>query len=671
MPTLTSLLARDGVVSLDVIEQALQRQVLEGGELDTALLELGALKDEDLLARYRADSYDLVPALRAELDDLEVELCEAFPAELARGYQLVPLAKSSHGLVLASAWPLSSDAQQAIADRTGGQIELRIGTELRVLAALERHYGVSLGMRLSRLIERLGGPLRVSEPPPPPPPRPSAAPAEVQREPMGPPVRVTQTVKLGTVRSLPSATVSATDVVSTRSSRPSLRTPGGRLSGAPRGPLTRLRAMDLLEQADDRDRVLDAFFAFARQYFSCTVLFALRDDHLLGLEASGLASDTVRSLEIAVPSTSTVHAVVLGRTARIVDLSATPSDLPLVEALGRVGEQPAALLPIAIRRRIVAVLYGDRSGEPMSINELWELLHTLPAVSGAFERIIKLHKLQAVQARRASGREAREARAGAKRISAPPAKPGAALYGRNKIVTSSGLAGRASVAPPAPSAPPEPIQSTPPSARAKERSDRLSDAADTEPSLPPMAAMGDNAPALRGGASGDTAPALRGGASSSAIDDGDEPAPSSDPPTAVSNLAEPLAEAVAADGAGESTATLPLPGIYRFSRRRESDITRPGRPSNLPARRHSLTPATQDPPATRTLSQPPPGAGSYALGNPEPSEAHTETKPSPARPADGRPASQRPAPLPAREPPNSGAAPGLRGGASATSTLSP
>src|SRR5690349_16894263 len=445
MPTLTSLLARDGVVSLDVIEQALQRQVLEGGELDTALLELGAVKDEDLLARYRAESYDLAPALRAQLDDLESELCDAFPAELARAYQLVPLAKTSNGQVLASAWPLSSDAQQAIADRTGGKIELRIGTELRVLAALERHYGVSLGTRLSRLIERMGGPLRVSEPPPPPA-RPSAAPVEAPREPAGPPVRVMQVVKLGTVRSLPSATVSPNDVVSTRSSRPSLRALGGRLSGSPRGPLTRLRAMDLLEQAEDRDRVLDAFFSFARQYFSCTVLFALRDDHLLGLEAAGLASDTVRSLEIPVPSTGTVHAVVLGRTARIVDLSATPSDLPLVEALGRIGDQPAALLPIAIRRRIVAVLYGDRSGEPMTINELGELLHTLPAVSGAFERIIKLHKLQAVQARRASGREAREARAVAKRSSEPP-KPSAALFGRNKINTSSGMTGRASVAP--------------------------------------------------------------------------------------------------------------------------------------------------------------------------------------------------------------------------------
>lgn len=585
MPTLTSLLARDGVVSLDVIEQALQRQVLEGGELDTALLELGAVKDEDVLARYRAESYDLVPALRVQLDDLESELCEAFPAELARAYQLVPLAKSSNGLVLASAWPLSGDAQQAIADRTGGQIELRIGTELRVLAALERHFGVPLGTRLSRLIEKLGGPLRVSTPPPV-----LLLDADPRDAPSGPPVRVMQMVRLGTVRSLPSAAVSPDDVVSTRSSRPSMRAGPGRLSGAPRGPVTRVRAMDLLEQADDRDRVLDAFFAFARQYFSTTVLFALRDEHLYGLESSGMPSELARSLEIPVPTTGTVHAVVLGRAARIVDLSQTPVDLPLIEALGRVRDQPSALLPIAIRRRIVAVLYGDRSGEPMTINELWELLHTLPAVSAAFERIIKLHKLQAVQARRASGREAREARAVANRQPSTPIRSG----------TLGGLGRKTSTTP------------------------RPGDAA--------AAADSSTAPALRGGASvGSTAPALHDG--------------SSVHPGPVQLPAEPLAEplpkplpeqqaeqstAVPAATNGESAAheanvheaapiaestdeAIESGAMRTLAERRERDVTLPSRPSKLPARRQSLTPSTQEPPASRTLSQPPPGAGSYGM----------------------------------------------------------
>ena len=67
MPTLTSLLSRDGVVSLDTIEQALQRQVLEGGELDTALLELSRVpenvrrRSRDYAARWPRSTETFAP----------------------------------------------------------------------------------------------------------------------------------------------------------------------------------------------------------------------------------------------------------------------------------------------------------------------------------------------------------------------------------------------------------------------------------------------------------------------------------------------------------------------------------------------------------------------------------------------------------------------------------
>ena len=63
MSALTSLLVRDEVVSVQQIEDALQRQVLEGGEIDTALLELDAAS-ENTLNSYRAASYGLPAASR-------------------------------------------------------------------------------------------------------------------------------------------------------------------------------------------------------------------------------------------------------------------------------------------------------------------------------------------------------------------------------------------------------------------------------------------------------------------------------------------------------------------------------------------------------------------------------------------------------------------------------
>lgn len=454
MATLTSLLARDGVVPLDVIEQALQRQVLEGGEIDTAVLELTSVA-ENVLASYRAASYGLPPASRQELERADATLAAALPKALALEHGVVPIARDEKTLVLAAVWPLRAQALEEIAQRTGLAPSLRIGTELRTHAALARCYGEVLPRRLSRLCERLDAespgatldvrpPAQPSEPPwrdrvsTPRPPRrapesvaegDASTHAEPHVEPrvesaasarrkerahddevLPPPVRVVQVVRLGgSVRPAETRSVAGTRATGdddTRPARPSKLPPRpsspfrvGRISAAPRGPLTQPQAMELLGRAQDRDRVLDAFFSFARQYFACAVLFALREDRLLGLEASGLPELDVRALDLSVPRTGSVQATVLERGARVLDLTATPADQALAEALSRTHAQPCAVIPIAIRQRIVAVLYGDRGGEALQLGDLAPLLQTLPAVSAAFERIIQQHKAHAIAAR--------------------------------------------------------------------------------------------------------------------------------------------------------------------------------------------------------------------------------------------------------------------------------
>jgi hypothetical protein len=161
----------------------------------------------------------------------------------------------------------------------------------------------------------------------------------------------------------------------------------------------------MLAAAHDRDRVLEIFFSYARQYFECTVLFAVRDERLLGLDASGLPSvEQLRTVEVPfaregkVPSN--ILNVVLSRKPQILTLHGGDADRMLVTAINREQAQPCALIPIVIRQRIVSLLYGDRGGESLLLTELSELIDTLPAIGAAFERIIHERKLQAIDARR-------------------------------------------------------------------------------------------------------------------------------------------------------------------------------------------------------------------------------------------------------------------------------
>src|SRR5690349_9854288 len=135
MPTLTSLLARDSVVSLDVIEQALQRQVLEGGELDTALLELGVIPDEDALARYRALSFERPVATRDALATADASLRDLIPLEVVQAHRILPLSRRDGQLIVASAWPPPETALANLAEVSGATPVVHIGIELRVQEA--------------------------------------------------------------------------------------------------------------------------------------------------------------------------------------------------------------------------------------------------------------------------------------------------------------------------------------------------------------------------------------------------------------------------------------------------------------------------------------------------------------------------------------------------------
>ena len=78
MSSLTSLLARDEIVSVHAIEDALQRQVLEGGEIDTALLELGVVP-ENTLSAYLAATVGLQSVAREELMGVSDETLKLLP----------------------------------------------------------------------------------------------------------------------------------------------------------------------------------------------------------------------------------------------------------------------------------------------------------------------------------------------------------------------------------------------------------------------------------------------------------------------------------------------------------------------------------------------------------------------------------------------------------------
>lgn len=454
MPSLASLLTRDAVVSVELIERALERQTLEGGELDTALLELNAVP-ENVLAAYRAALYRSEPVGRGELLRVESAVIDCVTGKHAQRFHVIPVAMQEGMLVVASATPLTDEARTTLEAAAASPISVRITTEARIVSALERYYGVSIPERMRKLCAELDARspgvlvyVELDKPSKPHKPnkRSTAPPATglntnaphgrtQQRMSASPglpgdaPVHVTRVVELGselraeqakradhaadaaTAQTAPQADPrDKDDPFDTRPARPS-KLPGARNSQRPpaasparedetgRTSIADIALVRALGKAQDRVAVEDTLLTHAAKHFECTVLFEVRDKFLMGRSGVGLARGIdVASLESAM--SRSLQAIVLAGKPRVLDLYRDCPGDTLVSLLDRSTAQPCAVLPVSLGKRVVIALYADRGGKPLTSGDIAELCAALPSAGIALERILQERKFGALEARR-------------------------------------------------------------------------------------------------------------------------------------------------------------------------------------------------------------------------------------------------------------------------------
>ena len=118
---LGELLLHLGVITPQEYQRASHHQRLLGGSLKQALLNLGVVKDEDI-TRVLSRHYS-VPYI--DLRDFEVDpvLTKIIPADAARRYQVLPLARIGTTLTVAVADPTNAPALDDIARMTHYDIE--------------------------------------------------------------------------------------------------------------------------------------------------------------------------------------------------------------------------------------------------------------------------------------------------------------------------------------------------------------------------------------------------------------------------------------------------------------------------------------------------------------------------------------------------------------------
>src|SRR5512145_1350483 len=145
---LGELLLKENMVTPQQLQEALTHQKMNGGKLGRALVSLGYVKDEEitsLLSRQYG-----VPSINLDHFDVDPVVIKTVPAELARKYVVLPLARSGATLTIAMADPTNVFAMDEIRFMTGYNVEPVVASETSLEEAIDRYYGSSRSLELRR-----------------------------------------------------------------------------------------------------------------------------------------------------------------------------------------------------------------------------------------------------------------------------------------------------------------------------------------------------------------------------------------------------------------------------------------------------------------------------------------------------------------------------------------
>ena len=143
-------LIQRGLLRREQLEHALQTQLLRGGHLGTSLVELGFV-DEAALGKTLASIHGVSYAAKPLFEEIPQSILDSLPRDFVVRRQVIPVGLENGELHVAMIRPRSL---ANISGMTGYKVIPYIAPEGRILAALERYYGVP---RRQRFVGVSGG----------------------------------------------------------------------------------------------------------------------------------------------------------------------------------------------------------------------------------------------------------------------------------------------------------------------------------------------------------------------------------------------------------------------------------------------------------------------------------------------------------------------------------
>ncbi|HWI41901.1 MAG TPA: hypothetical protein VNX25_10480 [Verrucomicrobiae bacterium] len=396
------MLLKAGLITAAQLDEALKNQVIFGGRLGTNLIEIGAVKEEDL-ARVLGEKLGVPYAPPQMLNSVPAEVIRLLPKSIAQQYRVIPFHLEKNRLSLVMADPSDLSAVDEIAFITGFIVRPFVASEVRIALALERYYQVRRDMRYIKITEQMArpaaSPAQAAPRPAPAAPRPAVpAPPQVRQPPPQEELELADDLvelmelDLQAYEPPPAPVPAAKPEPPKAEPRIEVPKPAPKTPAAPPRYTPETVSEDLAE-ATDREVVADVMIAYAADKVRRCAIFLIRGNSAAGWRAvvnGGVVA--AEAFQAPLDEPSVLKVVAEGKSPYLGQLPDTPVNRTVLEFLSAPQDARVCLIPLVMMGRVVNVLAAVLdSGDPAeTVNELQRLVKKAAL---AFEILIMKNKI--------------------------------------------------------------------------------------------------------------------------------------------------------------------------------------------------------------------------------------------------------------------------------------
>jgi type IV pilus assembly protein PilB len=136
---LGDLLIKRNYITPEQLKRASDEQKMKGGRLESNLVKLGYIKEDELLsflsAQYR------VPSVKLSKVEINPNVIKLIPASIAKKYFIIPVNRVGPKLTLAMADPSNIIVIDEVKFITGFNVEPVVASEVEIIDAIKKYYG--------------------------------------------------------------------------------------------------------------------------------------------------------------------------------------------------------------------------------------------------------------------------------------------------------------------------------------------------------------------------------------------------------------------------------------------------------------------------------------------------------------------------------------------------